>query len=76
MSPKERIITPISEELTKFEPYFKKATKSDLPLLSTIINYNGGSATQTINICNLPAGVYGVSVTGLGVSLVERLLKE
>ena len=39
MSSKERIIAPISEELSKFEPYFKKATKSDLPLLSTIINY-------------------------------------
>lgn len=39
MSSKERIISPISEELSKFEPYFRKATKSDLPLLSTIINY-------------------------------------
>lgn len=39
MSSKERIISPISEELSKFEPYFKKATKSDLPLLSNIINY-------------------------------------
>jgi len=39
MSSKERIISPISEELGKFEPYFKKATKSDLPLLSNIINY-------------------------------------
>jgi len=39
MSSKERIIAPIIEELNKFEPYFQKATKSDLPLLSTIINY-------------------------------------
>jgi octaprenyl-diphosphate synthase len=39
MSPKERIISPIIDELSKFEPYFKEATKSDLPLLSTIINY-------------------------------------
>ena len=39
MSSKERIISPINEELSNFEPYFKKATKSDLPLLSNIINY-------------------------------------
>ena len=39
MSSKERIISPISEELSKFEPYFQKATRSDLPLLSNIINY-------------------------------------
>ena len=39
MSSKEQIIAPISEELSKFEPYFQKATKSDLPLLSNIINY-------------------------------------
>jgi octaprenyl-diphosphate synthase len=39
MSSKERIVAPIKEELVKFEPYFQKATKSDLPLLSTIINY-------------------------------------
>jgi len=39
MSSKEQIISPISEELKKFEPYFQKATKSDLPLLSTVINY-------------------------------------
>jgi len=39
MSSKERIVAPIKEELDKFEPYFQKATKSDLPLLSTIINY-------------------------------------
>jgi octaprenyl-diphosphate synthase len=39
MSSKERIISPIKEELSKFEPYFQKATKSDLPLLSNIINY-------------------------------------
>jgi len=39
MSSKELIVAPIKEELIKFEPYFQKATKSDLPLLSTIINY-------------------------------------
>ena len=39
MSFKEQIIAPIREELTNFEPYFQKATKSDLPLLSTIINF-------------------------------------
>ena len=39
MSSKELIISPIREELVNFEPFFKKATKSDLPLLSNIINY-------------------------------------
>lgn len=39
MSSKERIISPIREELSNFEPYFQKATRSDLPLLSNIINY-------------------------------------
>jgi octaprenyl-diphosphate synthase len=39
MSSKDLITSPIIEELTNFEPYFKKATKSDLPLLSNIINY-------------------------------------
>ena len=39
MSSKELIISPISQELKLFEPYFQKATKTDLPLLSTIINY-------------------------------------
>lgn len=39
MSSKERIIFPIKEELKNFEPYFQKATRSNLPLLSTIINY-------------------------------------
>ena len=39
MSSKEQIIAPIREELINFEPYFKKATKSDLPLLSNVINY-------------------------------------
>jgi len=39
MSSKEQIIAPIREELKNFEPYFQKATKSDLPLLSNIINY-------------------------------------
>ena len=39
MSSKDLIIAPIREELVNFEPFFKKATKSDLPLLSNIINY-------------------------------------
>ena len=39
MSSKDQIIAPIREELINFEPYFKKATKSDLPLLSNVINY-------------------------------------
>ena len=39
MSSKDQIIAPIQEEMKNFEPYFQKATKSDLPLLSNIINY-------------------------------------
>ncbi len=39
MSSKDQIIAPIREELKNFEPYFQNATKSDLPLLSNIINY-------------------------------------
>jgi octaprenyl-diphosphate synthase len=30
---------PIEKELKDFEPYFKKALKSDIPLLGTILNY-------------------------------------
>lgn len=39
MSSKDLIISPIRDELVNFEPFFKKATRSDLPLLSNIINY-------------------------------------
>lgn len=39
MSSTELIIPPIAEELKLFEPFFKKSTKTDLPLLNTIINY-------------------------------------
>lgn len=39
MSTVELIIPPIAEELKRFEPFFKKSTKTDLPLLNTIINY-------------------------------------
>ena len=39
MSSKDQITEPIQQELKNFEPFFQKATKSDLPLLSTIINY-------------------------------------
>ena len=39
MSTTELIIPPIAEELRLFEPFFKKSTKTDLPLLNTIINY-------------------------------------
>jgi len=39
MSTTELIIPPIAEELKLFEPFFKKSTKTDLPLLNTIINY-------------------------------------
>ena len=30
---------PVNEELSKFEDYFRETIKSDIPLLSTIINY-------------------------------------
>jgi octaprenyl-diphosphate synthase len=33
------ITPPIAEELKRFEPFFRKSTKTDLPLLNTIINY-------------------------------------
>jgi octaprenyl-diphosphate synthase len=39
MSTTDLIIPPIAEELKRFEPYFRKSTKTDLPLLNTIINY-------------------------------------
>ena len=39
MSGTELITPPIAEELKQFEPFFKKSTKTDLPLLNTIINY-------------------------------------
>jgi octaprenyl-diphosphate synthase len=39
MSTTDLIIPPIAEELKRFEPYFRKSTTTDLPLLNTIINY-------------------------------------
>ena len=39
MSSKNIIIAPIEKELSGFEPFFRKATKTEIPLLSTIINY-------------------------------------
>jgi octaprenyl-diphosphate synthase len=39
MSSKKIIIAPIEKELCEFEPYFRKSTKTEIPLLSTIINY-------------------------------------
>src|SRR5690554_940803 len=39
MSKIDRIKAPIEEELKNFEPYFKRALKSDVPLLGTILNY-------------------------------------
>lgn len=33
------IRAPIEKELAAFEPYFRKAMKSDVPLLGTILNY-------------------------------------
>ena len=34
-----KIKSPIEQELKDFEPYFKKSLQSDIPLLSTILNY-------------------------------------
>lgn len=39
MSKIDTIKFPIEEDLKKFEPYFKKSLKSDVPLLGTILNY-------------------------------------
>ncbi|WP_372932051.1 polyprenyl synthetase family protein [Mariniphaga sediminis] len=39
MSKIKTIRLPIEQELKDFEPYFKKSLKSDVPLLSTILNY-------------------------------------
>jgi octaprenyl-diphosphate synthase len=35
----KNIKSPIQKELDEFEPYFKKSLQSDVPLLSTILNY-------------------------------------
>jgi len=35
----KKIKAPIEQELQDFEPYFKKSLQSDIPLLSTILNY-------------------------------------
>jgi octaprenyl-diphosphate synthase len=39
MSTIDKIKSPIEQELKDFEPYFKKSLKSDIPLLSTILNF-------------------------------------
>jgi octaprenyl-diphosphate synthase len=39
MSTINKIKSPIEQELKDFEPYFKKSLKSDIPLLSTILNF-------------------------------------
>lgn len=39
MSTISTIKAPIEQELKDFEPYFKKSLKSDVPLLSTILNF-------------------------------------
>jgi octaprenyl-diphosphate synthase len=39
MSSKKIIKTPVESELKNFEPYFRKSTKTEIPLLDTIINY-------------------------------------
>ena len=33
------MIAPVEAELSQFEPYFKKSTKTTIPLLNTIMNY-------------------------------------
>ena len=35
----DQIKVPIRQELADFEPYFRKTMQSDIPLLSTILNY-------------------------------------
>jgi len=35
----KNIKAPIEQELTLFEPYFKKAMRSDIPLLGTVLHY-------------------------------------
>ena len=35
----DQIKNPIAEELKGFEPFFRKSTKTDIPLLNSIINY-------------------------------------
>lgn len=35
----KKIKSPIEQELKDFEPYFKKSLQSDVPLLSTILNF-------------------------------------
>lgn len=39
MASKNEIIAPVEAELKHFEPYFKKSTKTSVPLLDTIMNY-------------------------------------
>ncbi len=39
MSKINKIKSPIEQELKDFEPYFNKSLKSDIPLLSTILNF-------------------------------------
>lgn len=39
MSAIDKIKSPIEQELTDFEPYFKQSLKSDIPLLATILNF-------------------------------------
>ncbi len=39
MSTLNKIKAPIEKDLQEFEPYFKKSLQSDIPLLSTILNF-------------------------------------
>jgi octaprenyl-diphosphate synthase len=39
MASKKEIIAPVETELSFFEPYFKKSTRTSIPLLDTIMHY-------------------------------------
>ncbi len=39
MASKNDFIAPVESELSYFEPYFKKSTKSSIPFLDTVMNY-------------------------------------
>lgn len=39
MASKKEIIAPVENELSFFEPYFKKSTRTSIPLLDTIMHY-------------------------------------
>ena len=44
---------------------------------SSTVQHNGGSATQTVELRNkLPGGVYDLQISGEGVKMTERLIKN